>query len=306
MGLALLSAEALRRAVASGTWRHTVVDARSRQEFERGHIPGAIWMGWEEWCDAAPAHGGAVLAQEGYWGVLADLPPPVWADRLSARGLNSDHPLVVYADGARSMGREGRIAWMLLYLGAGAVHLLDRGWSGWLASGGSAEVGAFIPPPGRFTVAFQEQRRARLHDLKAAYRAGTLPLPVDTRARADFDGAVPVYLPRKGRLPGAILVTYADLFDDAGGYIARERYMEQMPDEMRAVRALVAYCEVGIRASAVALLHEIYTGQVVPVFDGSLMQWGLDALLPVYNSYHGSPKPAAHRSRARFLPPYGA
>lgn len=283
--IGLLSAPALRRAIGSGARRYTVVDARPREEFGRGHIPGAIWLGWEEWCDVAPAHGGALLAQKGYWGVLADLPQRAWAARLSARGLSSERPLVVYADGARSMGREGRIAWMLLYLGARTVHLLDGGWSGWLASGGRSEVGPSSPPPGRFAVALQERRRARLHDLKVAYRAGRLPLPVDTRARADFDGEVHDYLPRKGRLPGSILVTYADLFDDAGAYIARERYIERMPDALRAARALVAYCEVGVRASTVALLHEIYTGQIVPVFDGSLMQWGLDPELPVDNSY---------------------
>jgi thiosulfate/3-mercaptopyruvate sulfurtransferase len=286
--IAILSAQALCRDMASDARRYTVVDARSREEFGRGHIPGATWMGWEEWCDAAPAHGGAQLTRAGYWGVLADLPMQVWAERLSARGLSSDRPLVVYADGAPSMGREGRIAWMLLYLGARTVQLLDRGWSGWLASGGRAAVGTSIPPRGGFTVALQERRRARLHDLKAAYGAGALPLPLDTRARADFDGEVHDYLPRKGRLPGAILVPYADLFDDAGAYVPRERYVAQMPEELRAAPALVAYCEVGVRASTVALLHEIYTGQFVPVFDGSLMQWGLDAELPIFNNYTSS------------------
>jgi 3-mercaptopyruvate sulfurtransferase SseA len=44
----------------------------------------------------------------------------------------------------------------------------------------------------------------------------------------------------------------------------------------------VTYCEVGVRASLLALLHEIHAGQVVAVFDGSLMQWSLDPELPVF------------------------
>jgi len=50
----------------------------------------------------------------------------------------------------------------------------------------------------------------------------------------------------------------------------------------------VTYCEVGVRASLTALLHEVYTGEVVGVFDGSLIEWALHADLPV----HGPVRPA--------------
>jgi 3-mercaptopyruvate sulfurtransferase SseA len=36
-----------------------------------------------------------------------------------------------------------------------------------------------------------------------------------------------------------------------------------------------------VRAATVAVLHEVYTGQVVATYDGSLMEWGLDPTIPV-------------------------
>jgi 3-mercaptopyruvate sulfurtransferase SseA len=40
---------------------------------------------------------------------------------------------------------------------------------------------------------------------------------------------------------------------------------------------IVAYCEVGVRASLFALLHEAYTGRLVSVFDGSAVEWALNS-----------------------------
>lgn len=49
-----------------------IVDARTRTEYDAGHIPGAIWMRWEEWCSTAPVPAGSIVRQPGYWGALRD------------------------------------------------------------------------------------------------------------------------------------------------------------------------------------------------------------------------------------------
>ncbi len=36
--------------------------------------------------------------------------------------------------------------------------------------------------------------------------------------------------------------------------------------------AKVSYCEVGVRASTFSLLHEIYIGEIIPVYDASVME----------------------------------
>lgn len=261
---------------------HTVIiDARRREEFLEGHIPGATWMGWEAWCMPPPGNARSGLGQPGYWGVLSPMETDAYALRLASFGLRDDASVVIYADGPRTRGREGRIAWMLLYLGARDVVLLDGGWNGWVAAGGAREASDVLPETGHMSVSLRWERRRTLSELRLAHRMGVLPMLVDTRSRAEFEGEAQDYLPRRGHLPGAQLVPFADLFAGDGRYVPQGRYMAQLPPALRPARELVAYCEVGVRASLFALLHELYTGTVVPVYDGSLMEWSLQDDLPV-------------------------
>lgn len=298
MALDIVSGDVVRRAMAHDEAAITVVDARPHDDFVRGHIPGALSLEWEQWCSTPPRNAAPVLSAPGYWGALVGAAPTWYAERLSRCGLSSERPVVVYADGERSKGREGRIAWMLLYLGARHVALLDGGWTGWREQGGVVAMGTVPVSTGHFTVRVQAQRRWTHARLAQAYREGRLPALIDTRTHAEYAGACYDYLPRKGRLPGALLFPFPSLFAGPRHYVGRETYLARRPVELKRIadggapgrdthRSVVAYCEVGVRASLMALLHEVYTGEVVGVFDGSLIEWALDTALPVY----GPPAP---------------
>jgi thiosulfate/3-mercaptopyruvate sulfurtransferase len=286
MGVRLLSLDEWQHGDARAPAAWAVVDARPREDYLAGHIPGAVHVAWEAWCAPGPAHLHAVTAQPGYWGRLAAGDDDARADarcaaELARHGLSHDRPVVVYADGAGSKGREGRIAWMLLYLGACDVLLLDGGWSAWQRAGGPLASGEEdVREAGLFRIMPQEGRRMRLDALRRAYHEGTLPLLVDSREQHDFAGRVHPYMPRMGHLPAAVLLPYERLFAPLGHYIGRDGYLGLLPPAARHV-PIVTYCEVGVRAATVALLHEIYTGQVSATYDGSLMEWSLDPHLPV-------------------------
>ncbi len=259
----------------------TVVDARPYADYRQAHIPGAVWIGWEDWCEPAPVHASAELHQPGYWGALEEAAPGELVKRLERAGLSSDELVVIYADGPRSKGREGRVGWMLLYYGVSSVALLDGGWSGWLSVDRQVTTALPVPARGHFTVRFQPQRRVRLSQLKQAYATGKMPLLVDARSRAEYDGQLYDYQPRKGRLPAALHLPYTDFFDETGNFVARDHYLQRIPVEVQEAENIVACCEVGVRSALFALLHEYYTGQVVANFDGSVMEWALDEGLPM-------------------------
>lgn len=263
---------------------YTIIDARSYQEYIAGHIPGAVWMGWEAWCEKAPVHAGSALAQAGYWGALRESSSDALQESLRHLGLSDERPALVYADGARSKGREARIAWMLLYLGIPSVLLLDGGWYAWLKGGGSSDTSVPAPSDSHFHIQIQEDRRIRLAQLQQDLQSNTPPLLIDTRSKAEFTGQRYDYQPRMGRLPGALHLPYTGFFDAEGAYVTKSVYLQRLPPAVRNAERCVAYCEVGVRSCLFALLHELYTGKMVANFDGSFMEWVLDRTLPVENN----------------------
>lgn len=282
MTISLLSVGSLLEDVFSGAGTYTVVDARPSKELENGHIPHAVPVSWEDFCANPPSGCKRILREPGYWGALGDPVGARFGDRLALAGISQDKPVVVYADSARSRGREGRIAWMLLYLGATEVFILNGGWSGWLAADGPTASGSWCSTGnGQFCLNLDERRRVKLDALLKLHGSDEMPVMIDTRTAAEFAGDCYDYQPRKGRLPRSILFPFDLLFESDDTFVSRERYLELAGADLLAARRKVAYCEVGVRASTFALLHEIYTGEILPVYDGSIMEWGWHVNLPV-------------------------
>jgi 3-mercaptopyruvate sulfurtransferase SseA len=179
MSVALMSVAELLPARSSRQFL-TIIDARPIDQYRRGHIPGALSLDWTAWCGSAPSSAQNILHQPGYWVTLADRPQEWYVSRLQEQGVSSTGPILVYADGPRSKGRDGRIAWMLLYLGARLVSLLDGGWHAWRQAGGRVEKSASKPDRGRFHVAMQPQRRSTRIELAAWTSANPHGMLIDT------------------------------------------------------------------------------------------------------------------------------
>lgn len=287
----LKSVRELQFALDSGAPRFQLIDSRTPEEYSAGHIPGAILVEWEKWCEPAPTSAGPCIAQPGYWGKLADPKTTAAASKLGSCGINDSQPIVVYADSMRSKGRDGRIAWMLLYFGAAEVYLLDGGWSSWYRETGIAEMSTPQLSPQTFVLQLQEERRITLDKLREHNRQSN-QLLVDTRCREEFNGECYDYQPRKGRLLNSILFPFQDYYEINGNFAQRDTYLKKTPyhlsPENPVITKVVSYCEVGVRAATMALLHEAYTGQVVQLYDGSVMEWSHYSHLPMNTSPCGA------------------
>src|SRR5262249_16834640 len=148
MAISIVRARRLKQLLDASDVRYTIIDARAQDDYEAGHIPGAIGMGWEDWCARPPADASSALFEPGYWGVLDSPGCASFRRRLAMTGITLTTALLVYGDGRCSAGREGRIAWMMLYLGAREVAILDGGWCGWLEGGGDGEPAECVPQAG--------------------------------------------------------------------------------------------------------------------------------------------------------------
>jgi thiosulfate/3-mercaptopyruvate sulfurtransferase len=268
-------------ALSAAGRKFTLVDARPKDVFIKGHLPSAIQMDWEDYCDVPESPARDILLKPGYWGKLADPHGHRLDQKLALKGISNDDLVVVYAEGKFSKGRDARVAWMLAYLGVREVAILDGGIDAWQATGGTLGGSAPVREPGKFVISLQNDRRIELNELAQSYSNDPDMVLVDTRSQAEFYGQSFDYQPRLGHIPGAINFTFDSLYRDLHTYVQKSKYVDILPQSISRAKTIVAYCEVGVRAAATALLHEIYTDQIVKVYDGSIMEWSSVLQLPI-------------------------
>jgi len=175
-----------------------IIDARPPQQYEAGHIPGAVNLS---------GFGGIPRAENGD---MAD--PAQFAEVAGKLGVGDDTAVVVYDAPSQMMGM---VAWSFLYYGHGDTRLLDGGIAKWLAEGRpvSTEISAY--PPAVFHAHPVAELYCSLDSAKTSHgRAGAIFW--DTRSLAEYEGTAAAAwdpLPRPGRIPGAVHLEWTELFD---------------------------------------------------------------------------------------------
>lgn len=289
MGLFVSPEEAAALALAGGGGAPrqgaVVLDARDVTfwGFRAGHLPGAAPIDWKRYRDG--------------WGRTGRLgEPAAMAARLAGLGVDEARPVLVYGDGVAGFGEEGRIAWLLLYLGHRDVHILDGGLAAWRAAGLPLEKGAAADPrPGRFTARPQQALRAGKEQARALSSvpgsgAGAL---IDVRTEGEWRGQTPYFEARGGHIPGAVHLPWTRLFDERGRVLPRDRLrlvLQQAgvlrpgsgpgPKDPQAEPEIVLYCTGGVR-SAMAWAALRAAGLSARNYDGSFWEWAADGSLPV-------------------------
>lgn len=180
----------------------TVLDVRwrlagppGRQDYERGHVPGAVFVDVDTELASPPGVGGR-----------HPLPEPAEFEGVMRRaGVDGSRPVVVYDDGDGSVA--ARAWWLLRWAGHAEVAVLDGGYAAWLARGmpvttvePSPERGDFEVDAGRMPVADADGAA----DLAAD---GTL---LDARAPERYRGEHEPVDPKAGHVPGAVNAPFTD------------------------------------------------------------------------------------------------
>ncbi len=88
-----------------------IVDARPAFDYSTAHIPRSINLKWDDFTEPEPQQKG--ILQADHFAI---------ARRLSRLGISPDSRIVVVGNGIAGEGEEGRIAWMLSYLGIDQVQ----------------------------------------------------------------------------------------------------------------------------------------------------------------------------------------
>lgn len=256
----------------------TVLDVRwrlggppGREEYRRGHVPGAAYVDLDTALADPPGAGGR-----------HPLPDPARFEAAMRRaGVRPDRPVVVYDAVAATSA--ARCWWLLRYFGHPEVRVLDGGYPAWVREGRPVETGETEPAPGDFRA-----RPGHLPVLDApgaarVARAGSL---VDARAAERYRGETEPVDPVAGHVPGARNVPTADnlrLGEDS------EPVGFKPVAELRRVyhdagvdldRPVGVYCGSGVTATHDVLALDLL-GVRAALYAGSWSEWITDPDRPV-------------------------
>ena len=187
---ALVSHEDLHKRLGDPNLR--LLDARSKADYAKGHIPGAVWVDAKAAQTLAARPGG--LTDRASW--------EAW---LAPLGIAPGSEVLVYDD--QRQREAARIWWLLRYLGLERVGLIDGHFPHWQGSGRpvTAEIPKVAPQP--IKVAFRADRHATQDEVLAALKEGAEHV-IDARSRGRIHRRgqdVQTRRPYPGRLPPGVV-----------------------------------------------------------------------------------------------------
>ena len=251
--------------------RITVLDARKRNAYLRGHIRGAQLARWTRY--------------RAGWLRSGRLPDDLekLARELGKLGVDDDKPVLVCGNGRDGWGEEGRIAWMIRYLGHPAVAVLDGGCEAWRDAGRPVTEAITAPMVGTFTARPRNELRAFTPELIAALDDDSVQL-LDVRTPEEFNGATPYFSSRGGHIPTAVNIPFRSFFDDRG-QVKERHVVEALLEGMGLTQhgRIIVYCTGGVRSAFVAEILRTL-GVDASNFDASFWAWSADHALPVNRS----------------------
>ena len=249
-----------------------LLDARSTMSYLFSHIPGAANVNWKDFSDpASPVKS------------LLDSDLGRLEKKIGDLGVSQVRRVVVYADPFESWGDDGRIYWMLCYLGHPAVQILDGGWFKWKREGRGIERGPGKSTPVEFNARVNPALLMTKDELKQRINPKSSEMVIiDARTREEYLGLKSSGLPREGHISGAVNIPWNSFYNDDGTVKSAEEIQKTVGQSgVTADQEVVTYCTGGVRSAWLYFVLKLAGFHKARNYAGSWMEWSRDFDLPM-------------------------
>ncbi|MDA8290936.1 MAG: rhodanese-like domain-containing protein [Actinomycetota bacterium] len=262
-----------------------LVDARLAEDYEVGHVPGALHLDTFE------------FANERTEGADLDALLRQWQQMFHDAGIRREESVVFYDAGTEN--RASRPALMLRALGHDRAHVLHGGMAGWLDAGGDTSVTSQRREPSSWARGTTSGFLVGVDAVREVLGRPDVVL-LDVRSDEEWEGTKQMQgNPRLGRLPGARHLEWRSLIQrrstwpqgagtprDGDSLLFRLHEPAALREKLAAVgldadTEVMLYCQKSHRASVVFVALEALGIERARVYAGSFREWSRRSDLPL-------------------------
>lgn len=236
-----------------------VVSARTSADYEKVHITGAVNINHND------LYGENTIL----------LSAANVAKQLGAKGISESKTIILYDGGSEKYS--GRMYWILKYMGASDVKILDGGMPAWKAARKPVTRAATSVKAATFTAKVNSEYLATMSEVQKAANGGSYII-VDARAADEYMGTMAEStLDRPGHIPSAVNIEYTNVLDDKGKLKSNADIQAVFTKNgVTKDKTVIVYCKTSVRAG---ILFHVLTSALdypnVKVYDGAYLEWQL-------------------------------
>lgn len=253
--------------VLDASWYLPQANRNPLQEFQKQHIPGALFFDLDECVDHSSS----------YEHMLPNAKQ--FAEYVGNLGITRQTHVTVYDCSDLGSFSAPRVWWMFRVFGHHNVSVLNGGFRNWLKEGYPVTADFVCPAPTNFEATLNASWIKTFEDMEQNLNTNEFKV-VDARAEGRFKGIQPE--PRQdiepGHIPGSLNMPFSSFLTESGTMKSEEELRIMFQEKnVDLCKPLVVTCGSGVTACQIALAACLCGKEDTMVYDGAWCEWFIRA-----------------------------